>query len=144
MQSEFGCKKGVNDKDMRWSLPYGAGRRICLGMYLAENSLKINVSIWSLTSSWKHLPSGYSNAFVVCVQFPKLLWAFRYDRKTDPRTGKAIPVSRDAFEPGHLTAPLPFQCDIRPRTAEIAETIRREYAEARGLLEKYEVSIPVD
>lgn len=56
----------------------------------------------------------------------------------DPQTKEPIPVSDDKFEPGHLTAPLPFACDIRPRTNQIAKVIKEEYEREMLLLEKYE------
>lgn len=40
-QHKYGLKPSVADA-WRNTLPYGAGRRICLGMTVAENSLSIN------------------------------------------------------------------------------------------------------
>lgn len=46
LENKFGIKKEVADA-WRNTFPYGAGRRICLGMGVAENSLSIN-SEWNL------------------------------------------------------------------------------------------------
>lgn len=45
LHSEFGVKEGVSTEAMRWNLPYGAGRRICLGQWLAENVSKKRDSV---------------------------------------------------------------------------------------------------
>lgn len=42
------------------------------------------------------------------------------------------------FEPGHLTAPVEFKCNFKPRNAQVAETIVSEYDEARELLRQFE------
>ncbi|EIN10089.1 cytochrome P450 [Punctularia strigosozonata HHB-11173 SS5] len=42
LRSEFGTKQGIDDTDFRHTLPFGAGRRICPGIHLANNSLIIN------------------------------------------------------------------------------------------------------
>lgn len=61
---------------------------------------------------------------------PKLLWAFNFEPVGE--------ISVDKFEPGHLTAPVEFKCNFKPRNEHIAETIVREYEEAREVLGQYE------
>lgn len=51
IKSEFGVKEGVSTEAMRWSLPYGAGRRVCLGMWLAENVSTVSLPSTHLTDS---------------------------------------------------------------------------------------------
>jgi hypothetical protein len=112
-------KYGIKpSKDEAWrnTFPYGAGRRICLGMSVAENSLSIN----------SESPRGG-----MLIEVPKLLWAFNFEPVGE--------MSTDKFEPGHLTAPIRFECNFRPRNEHIADTIRSEYEDARGVLGQYEV-----
>lgn len=79
IKNEFGVKE--SNEDWRNTFPYGAGRRICLGMHLAENSLAITI--------------------------PKLLWAFNYGRAKD-ESGTEIAVSADAFERECIPRSFPF------------------------------------
>ena len=88
---------------------YGAGRRICPGMHLAERSLFIAIA--------------------------KLLWAFEFKEKpgrpvdVDPETG---------FMDGIVRTPKNFECEIRVRQ-ERKEILENEFAEVRNVLGKYEV-----
>lgn len=85
---------------------FGAGRRICSGMHLAENSM-----------------------FIVLA---KLLWAFDVCPPLD-KNGKEMKVdlSDDAFEPGANTITKPYKVRWVVRNEEIRKTIEREAAEAR-------------
>ncbi|KAB2101539.1 Cytochrome P450 monooxygenase [Alternaria gaisen] len=88
---------------------YGAGRRICPGMHLAERSLFIAIA--------------------------KLLWAFEFKEKpgrpvdVDPETG---------FMDGIVRTPKNFECEIRVRQ-ERQEILENEFAEERNVLGRYEV-----
>ena len=115
IKHKYGLKPSHGDA-WRNTMPYGAGRRICLGMSVAENSLSINGTCPDC-------------AFLTAV--PKLLWAFRFEPVGE--------MSTDKFEPGHLTAPAQFECKFTPRNAQIADTIRSEYEEARALLQQHEI-----
>jgi cytochrome P450 len=87
---------------------YGAGRRICPGMHLAERSLSIAIA--------------------------KLLWAFEFKEKpgapvdVDPRTG---------YTAGIVRAPTDFDCDILVRKRREG-VIEKEFREAREVLGKFE------
>lgn len=48
-------------------------------------------------------------------------------------------MKRFAFSDGFNSSPLPFPCEIRPRSSKHVEGIEREYREARSKLEMYEV-----
>ncbi|KAM0749101.1 cytochrome P450 [Meredithblackwellia eburnea MCA 4105] len=118
IKNKYGLKDDAPaDDGWRNTFPYGGGRRICLGMHLAEASLQTNI--------------------------PKLLWAFKFGLAKDA-AGNEIPVSKDDFEPGHLTAPIPFKCSILPRNDTVRATIEREYEDLKPTFEKFEVSIPVN
>ncbi|KAH7068462.1 cytochrome P450 76C3 [Paraphoma chrysanthemicola] len=88
-----------------WS--FGAGRRICSGVHLAENSM-----------------------FIVLA---KLLWAFDILPPTDG-AGRPLPVSvgDDAFNSeGAMTTPTVYKVRWRVRSEEARQTVVREAAEAR-------------
>lgn len=100
-----GAYAGGNDPYERDHFSFGAGRRICTGLHLAENSLYITLA--------------------------KILWAFDILPPLDP-DGREIPVdcSDDAYEPGANTLPKPFKCRFIPRTAKIQQTMRDEWRRA--------------
>jgi hypothetical protein len=128
-------------------------------MHLAEQSMKVRSFAFVLFLAASLTP------FLSQINIPKLLWAFKYAQATDPTTGEKIRVSQDDFarayllsppslcsatdsfcvsySAGHLTAPLPFECEIKVRSEQIKETIEREYEEVRPQLKQYEVSIAV-
>tara|TARA_R110002003_G_scaffold206_22_gene15871 strand:+ start:11539 stop:12555 length:1017 start_codon:yes stop_codon:yes gene_type:complete len=88
-----------------WS--FGAGRRICSGVHLAENSM-----------------------FIVLA---KLLWAFDILPPAD-EAGQLIPVDTDddAFDAeGSMTTAKVYKVRWRARNEEARETVVREAAEAR-------------
>lgn len=88
---------------------FGAGRRICPGMHLAERSLFIAVA--------------------------KLLWAFEFKEKS----GKPIDIDPNTgFMDGIVRTPKDFECEIRVREGREG-VLEREFAEARDVLVKYEL-----
>lgn len=90
---------------------YGAGRRVCPGMHLAERTM------WRIAA--------------------KLLWAFEFSEYTDPKTGTKVALDPDAYNPGILQAPLPFKIQIKPRSPEHVARINQEMADALEFLEQY-------
>ena len=91
---------------------YGAGRRICPGIHLAERNM------WRIAS--------------------KLLWAFEFSEPVDPATGKVMPLDPNDYNPGILQAPLPFKVQIKVRSKAHEATILREHAEAHSFLKQYD------
>lgn len=90
---------------------YGAGRRICPGIHLAERSM------WRITA--------------------KLLWAFEFAEPLDPVTGKVQPLDPDAYTSANLVCPLPFKVRITPRSQAHVDIIKRELAGAEDFLAQY-------
>ncbi|KAF4813759.1 Cytochrome P450 monooxygenase yanC [Colletotrichum siamense] len=90
---------------------YGAGRRICPGIHLAERNM------WRIAA--------------------KLLWAFDFAEPLDPETGEVTPLGANAYNPGVLQAPLEFKARITPRSEAHVATIRREHTDAEGFLAQY-------
>lgn len=81
---------------------YGAGRRVCPGVHVAERSLFINIV--------------------------RTLWGFNISKKMgkdgtliEPETG---------MKPGFLSVPRRFECKITPRSAQHAAVIRASFGQA--------------
>ncbi|TVY93076.1 Cytochrome P450 monooxygenase [Lachnellula willkommii] len=103
---------GSGDYEGRDHYTYGAGRRICPGIHLAERN------------QWRSIA--------------KILWGFKISRATDPVTGQDIPIDVNAYKEGLAQSPLPFKVRLEPRSAAHANTIRREWKEAKSILDKYD------
>ena len=82
-----------------WS--YGAGRRVCPGVHVAEKSLFINIA--------------------------RLIWGFTIKKKVV--NGEVIEPDTKMV-PGWLSIPGPFECDIKVRSKKHEEIIRGEWAAA--------------
>lgn len=99
------------DYEHRDHYNYGAGRRICPGMHLAERNM------WRIAA--------------------KLLWAYEFAEPLDEQ-GNVIHLDPDAYNPGILQAPLPFKVRIKPRSAKHVAVIRKERADASAQLHLFE------
>jgi cytochrome P450 len=85
---------------------FGAGRRICPGMHLAENSLYITLA--------------------------KILWAFNIEPpKTPSGEPQVMDTSDHAYELGVNTLPKPFKVRFIPRSAEKERVTREEWKQAQ-------------
>ncbi|KAI1324282.1 putative cytochrome P450 [Xylariaceae sp. FL0255] len=91
------------DPSQRDQFSFGAGRRICPGIHVADRSLFLGIS--------------------------RLLWAFDFKRPVGA-DGKEIVPDPSKISQGFLAAPLPFKAVITPRDAKRAEIIRREWDHA--------------
>ncbi|KAJ7359893.1 cytochrome P450 [Mycena albidolilacea] len=112
--SENGTKPGVDGSDLKPTFFFGFGRRVCPGMYLAQNSINLNTM--------------------------NLLWAFDFKPDMDTN-GNPIPVDIFAYRKGIATAPLPFKCRITPRTVAKAGIIENEFLETADTFSKFEVGL---
>ncbi|KAI3319057.1 O-methylsterigmatocystin oxidoreductase [Xylariaceae sp. AK1471] len=94
----------AGDLPDRWV--FGAGRRLCPGMHFAVNSLYIGLA--------------------------KILWAFEIKRLLDENGCEIqLDVSDEGgYMDGRFTVPKPYRLRFVPRSKEIEEIIRREWAEA--------------
>jgi len=92
---------------------YGAGRRICVGMHLAERTL------------WRTVAS--------------LLWGFTIEPCIDEE-GKRIElhISGEAYEDGFSGAPKPFVIRLVPRSESHAEVMRRAAADVKDFLKQWD------
>ncbi|KAL1900977.1 hypothetical protein Sste5346_002040 [Sporothrix stenoceras] len=103
---------GSPDFNKRDHYGYGAGRRICPGMHLAERT------------QWRAVA--------------KLLWAFDIELPTDPKTGAAIVPDPEAYHEGIAHTPKPYSVIFKPRSPARAAAIRREAKATQVELAKYE------
>ncbi|KAH8198291.1 hypothetical protein TruAng_007541 [Truncatella angustata] len=87
---------------------FGAGRRLCQGMHIADRSLFLAIS--------------------------RLLWAFDFLRANDEHGQEIVPDMSDLTE-GMLIQPRPFRAVITPRNAFKAECVQKEWAQMAELLD---------
>lgn len=98
------------DVSKRDHFVFGAGRRACQGMHIADRSMFFAMS--------------------------RLLWGFDFKRAIDPVTGQEIiPDDRELTE-GIFAIPKPFPADIVPRSAHKAARLREVWAEMLELLDE--------
>lgn len=90
---------------------YGAGRRMCPGLHLAERNM------------WRILA--------------KLLWAFDISEPTNPVTEQPVHLDENAYTSAILMCPLPFTVNIVPRSAEHVACIQRELSSAMDFMSQY-------
>lgn len=92
---------------------YGAGRRMCVGIHLAERS------------QWR-----------VVAQ---LLWAFSIEPEIGPG-GNPVEVRTgyEAYDEGFLHVPLEYKVRLVPRSEEHANVVRRSFQRTEPGLEKWE------
>jgi hypothetical protein len=89
------------------SARFGAGRRLCPGLNVAERSLFLGIS--------------------------RMLWAFNISPEIDA-DGNPIPVYSGRISQGIVARPEPFQCKIEPRNAERKAIVRQEWEDEKEAL----------
>lgn len=92
------------DVSKRDHFTFGAGRRICPGMHVAERSLFLGIA--------------------------RLIWAFDFKRPVDA-TGREITPDPSRVTQGFVCAPMPFEAVITPRDAHRARIIRKDWDHAK-------------
>ena len=102
---------GSPDYENRDHYAYGAGRRICVGIHLAERTQ------WRITA--------------------RILWAFDIKPALDDK-GEEIELDTDAFEDGLLIQPKKFKVRFLPRSEKHLEVIQREFEAVEDFLKKWE------
>ncbi|KAJ5754119.1 uncharacterized protein N7511_008272 [Penicillium nucicola] len=111
LDNKFGCKSAldIDDDHRRTTYSFGAGRRVCSGQRLAQNSLMLNMA--------------------------KLVWLF--DLRHDGLESLDMDI-RSAFTDGIIVAPRKFPVQCVPRSDQHARVIRDELQRSRNLLATYE------
>ncbi|EXJ87561.1 hypothetical protein A1O3_04521 [Capronia epimyces CBS 606.96] len=112
LANEYASSPEYEKRDNLHHYGYGAGRRICPGVHLAERNM------WRITA--------------------KLLWAFNIYEPTDPATGKTIPLDENAYNSCILVSPLPFKVRVEPRSEKVLQAVKREKADALAFLSQYD------
>lgn len=102
---------GSGDYENRDHYAYGAGRRICVGIHLAERTQ------WRITA--------------------RLLWAFDIKPMVDEK-GKEIELDTDAYESGFLITPKKYKVNFVPRSEKHAAVVRKDFEGAKDFLKKWE------
>lgn len=97
----------IANPDDRDHFSYGAGRRVCPGVHVAEKSLYLNIA--------------------------RVIWAFNISKAVG-KDGKAVQPN-EAMVPGWMTIPQPFQCSITPRSEKKAALITQIWQEAKKNLD---------
>ncbi|KFA72996.1 hypothetical protein S40288_03258 [Stachybotrys chartarum IBT 40288] len=98
------------DASKRDHFGFGAGRRRCQGMHIADRSIFLALS--------------------------RLLWAFDFEKAVDYVTGQEIVPDMDDHVDGILSVPKPFKANIIPRSSNKAQRIRDEWDEVSQLLDE--------
>ena len=95
---------GAGERD---HFTFGAGRRICPGVHLAENGLFLAVA--------------------------NLMWAFEFRRPIDEVTGRELEldISDDGFLDGAIRIPKPYAVRIVPRNERRLRLVRAEWEAAK-------------
>lgn len=99
----FGDAAANPDHEKRDVFTFGAGRRICPGIHVAERSLFLGIA--------------------------RMLWAFDITPKLDD-AGKPILPDPSRLTQGFVCAPEEFPVQITPRSREKADTIIQEWRDA--------------
>lgn len=109
--SQTSAESSANhDATKRDHFSFGAGRRICPGMHIADRSLFLAIS--------------------------RFLWAFDVKCPIDEATGQAIVPAFNDNTDGLASYPKPFQAHIHPREEAKAERVRKEWATAAESLDQ--------
>ena len=95
------------DPSKRDQFIFGAGRRVCQGMHIAERSLFLGMS--------------------------RMLWAFNFEKARDSHGSEITPDISELTE-GLFVMPKRFPSKIVPRSEKHAQRIRQEWADCRSLL----------
>jgi len=109
--NEFGLAHPELVEEYRNTYTFGAGRRICPGIHLAMNSLRINVL--------------------------NLLWGFYFLKGLDA-DGREIEPDVWAFGSSTSISPAKLDCRIVPRSERHAELIKEEFLASAQVFEGFE------
>ncbi|ROW04275.1 hypothetical protein VSDG_00895 [Cytospora chrysosperma] len=96
------------DVSKRDHFGFGAGRRLCQGLHIADRSLFLSIA--------------------------RLLWAFNLEKAVDER-GEEIMPDPDNLSQGLLVHPRPFPASITPRSKHHAELVRKEWEDCQVFLD---------
>ncbi|GME27166.1 cytochrome p450 [Neofusicoccum parvum] len=93
------------DVSKRDQFGFGAGRRICQGMHIAERSLFLGIA--------------------------RILWGFDIKPVIDEATGEPKPPEQDRLVGGLVMMPDKYEADIKPRSERHAEIMREAWTDIK-------------
>ncbi|KAJ9144501.1 putative Cytochrome P450 oxidoreductase [Pleurostoma richardsiae] len=100
----------LNDVSKRDHFTFGAGRRVCPGLNIAERSLFLGIAY--------------------------MLWAFSFEHAVDEK-GEKIPVSTEAVTQGIVCRPKPFPLKMVRRDPKRIAMVTQAWDNAKELLSRY-------
>ncbi|KAK0664850.1 Cytochrome P450 monooxygenase yanC [Lasiodiplodia hormozganensis] len=100
----------LSDVSKRDQFGFGAGRRICQGMHVAERSLLLGIA--------------------------RLMWGFNVTPVIDEATGKPKLPKQDRLVGGLVVLPEKYEACIKPRSERHAEIMRAAWAESKKVLDE--------
>ena len=134
--NKFGMRansKGSVDDDnhRRVTYDFGAGRRVCPGQRLAENSLVSTT--WTL-----RFDSTFTDQELLLqmINMAKIAWAF--DITADPSAPPLDLNIQTGYSDGLVFGPNPFSASFSVRSSQHRDTIEREYQEGKTFLRNFE------
>jgi cytochrome P450 len=104
--SESALQSDVSKRD---HFTFGAGRRLCAGMHVADRTLFLGIS--------------------------RIMWAFDIKPAIDETTKQEILPDPERYTQSNVCMPEPFQASIVPRSSQRAEKVRLEWREAQNELD---------
>ncbi|KAI1608242.1 cytochrome P450 [Exophiala viscosa] len=104
--SESAQSANVAERD---HFTFGAGRRLCAGIHVAEQSLFLGIA--------------------------RILWTYKITPKLDPVTKQPLLPDQDKYTQGVVCMPESFQATIKARSPERANRIVMEWTEAQKQLD---------
>lgn len=100
----------LNDPYKRDHFTFGAGRRVCPGLNIAERSLFLGIAY--------------------------MLWAFSFEHAVNEK-GEKIPVSTEAVTQGIVCRPEPFPLKLVERGPARTQKVLKAWENAKELLQTY-------
>ncbi|KAH8883132.1 cytochrome P450 [Thozetella sp. PMI_491] len=97
------------DVSKRDHFTFGAGRRVCQGMHIADRSMFLSLS--------------------------RLVWAFQFDKAVDEHGDQITPLSDDIIE-GAVSYLRPFPLKIGPRSKEREHMVRKSWEDCGEFLDE--------
>ena len=91
-------ESATGEAQKRDNYVFGAGRRLCQGIHIAERSLFLGIS--------------------------RLVWAFEFSPALDATTGTPVKYDGDDLVGGITVEPRPYACTVKPRSELKADLIR--------------------
>ncbi|KIW96772.1 uncharacterized protein Z519_02163 [Cladophialophora bantiana CBS 173.52] len=104
----------LNDPYKRDHFTFGAGRRVCPGLNIAERSLFLGIAY--------------------------MLWTFTFEHDID-ESGQKIPVNTDAVTQGIVCRPQPFKYRLIERDPQRTQRVLKAWDNAKDLLSRYSEGI---